>query len=76
MSAKSIVIVDDHPIFRGALSQSLSTGSHSGLGMVSVLEAGSLTELTTVLQETGDVDLILLDLTCLLYTSPSPRDRG
>ncbi len=63
MTSKTIVIVDDHPIFRGALSQSLSAGPHSGLGEVDILEAGSLTDLTAVLQDAGDVDLILLDLT-------------
>lgn len=63
MTSKTIVIVDDHPIFRGALSQSLSSGAHTGLGEVSILEAGSLNDLSEVLQNAGDIDLILLDLT-------------
>ena len=63
MSTKTIIIVDDHPIFRGALSQSLKSGAHSGLGHVDILEAGSLSELNGVLARTSDVDLVLLDLT-------------
>jgi len=63
MTKKTIIIVDDHPIFRGALSQSISSGAHTGLGEVDILEAGSLADLTEVLQGANDIDLILLDLT-------------
>jgi DNA-binding NarL/FixJ family response regulator len=63
MTNKTIVIVDDHPIFRGALSQSISSGAHTGLGQIDILEAGSLTELTNLLNGTHEIDLILLDLT-------------
>jgi len=53
-----IVIVDDHPLFRGALSQALS----ASLDRVEMLEAGSLDQLTEILAKNGDIDLILLDL--------------
>ena len=53
------IIVDDHPLFRGALSQALSAAFENA----EVLEAGSLDELTERLATAGDIDLILLDLT-------------
>ena len=54
-----IIIVDDHPLFRGALGQALS----SSLGETVILEAGSLDELTAQLSGDQDIDLVLLDLT-------------
>jgi len=54
-----IVIVDDHPLFRGALSQALSAAFRG----VEMVEAGSMDELTAKLADGLDVDLILLDLT-------------
>jgi DNA-binding NarL/FixJ family response regulator len=59
MAAYSIVIVDDHPLFRGALNQALSAAFES----VKILEAGSLDELTAKLASEPEVDLVLLDLT-------------
>jgi len=59
MPAYRIVIVDDHPLFRGALNQALSAAIDS----VEILEAGSLDELTTKLANESQVDLVLLDLT-------------
>lgn len=53
-----IVIVDDHPLFRGALNQALS----ASLDAAEIVEAGSLDELTTKLSSGLEVDLILLDL--------------
>lgn len=53
------IIVDDHPLFRGALSQALG----AAFTQAQILEAGSLDELTDRLAAAGDVDLILLDLT-------------
>lgn len=53
------IIVDDHPLFRGALSQALG----AAFSNAQILEAGSLDELTDRLAEAGEVDLILLDLT-------------
>ena len=58
MAKQKIVIVDDHPLFRGALNQALS----SAISGVAVLEAGSLEELSGVLDKHSDVDLGLLDL--------------
>ncbi len=59
MSAHRIVIVDDHPLFRGALSQALAVAIRG----VEIIEAGSLDELTDKLATEGEVDLVLLDLT-------------
>lgn len=58
-SQTTIVIADDHPLFRGALRQAV-TGV---LQAVSVVEAGGLEELTAALTKDADVDLVLLDLT-------------
>lgn len=58
MPAPRLVIVDDHPLFRGALSQTLS----SAIPGVELLEAGSLDELTARLAADSAVDLVLLDL--------------
>jgi DNA-binding NarL/FixJ family response regulator len=57
MPAHRFVIVDDHPLFRGALRQSLATALDAEM-----LEAGSLDAASQVLSQTSDVDLILLDL--------------
>ncbi len=59
MLSYQIVIVDDHPLFRGALNQALSASLDSS----EIIEAGSLDELTQKLAAGLDVDLILLDLT-------------
>ena len=59
MAKHRIVIVDDHPLFRGALSQALS----ASIDGVQVLEAGGLEELGTTLERAKDIDLVLLDLT-------------
>jgi DNA-binding NarL/FixJ family response regulator len=59
MADYRFIIVDDHPLFRGALSQALSASFNDA----EVLEAGSLDELTDRLAEGGETDLILLDLT-------------
>lgn len=52
------VIADDHPLFRGALRQTLEAMFDG----VSIAEAGSLEAVTTLLEDKGDVDLVLLDL--------------
>jgi DNA-binding NarL/FixJ family response regulator len=52
------VIADDHPLFRDALRQTLQ-GMFEG---VAISEAGSLEEVTGLLENSGDIDLILLDL--------------
>ena len=53
------IIVDDHPLFRGALSQALSASFENA----EIMEAGSLDELIERLATASDIDLILLDLT-------------
>ncbi|MCB1546900.1 MAG: response regulator transcription factor [Hyphomicrobiaceae bacterium] len=53
-----IIIVDDHPLFRGALRQALDPL----FDMQNISEAGSLDELSTALAANGAADLILLDL--------------
>ena len=58
MAKQRIVIVDDHPLFRGALRQALSTA----ISDVEILEAGSLDELSTTLEQTKGAELVLLDL--------------
>jgi DNA-binding NarL/FixJ family response regulator len=55
----TIVIADDHPLFRGALRQAIASLMPSS----QVVEAGGLDELTAVLERDRDVDLVLLDLT-------------
>jgi len=59
MAATRLVIVDDHPLFRGALNQALT----SSLPEAKIEEANSLNELNEMLAENKNVDLILLDLT-------------
>jgi DNA-binding NarL/FixJ family response regulator len=55
-----IVIADDHPLFRGALRQAVSTA----LQDTDISEVGSLEALTEALATaSSDADLILLDLT-------------
>ena len=58
MADHRFIIVDDHPLFRGALSQAL----RSAFASAEVLEAGSLDQLTERLEAAGEIDLILLDL--------------
>lgn len=58
MTAHRIIIVDDHPLFRDALTHAL----RSSLPTAKVQGAGSLDELTSLLNGEPDVDLILLDL--------------
>jgi DNA-binding NarL/FixJ family response regulator len=59
MAAYKFIIVDDHPLFRGALSQALQASFENA----QVQEAGSLDELTDRLSTGGEIDLVLLDLT-------------
>jgi DNA-binding NarL/FixJ family response regulator len=59
MTRTRFIIVDDHPLFRGALREVL-TSSFVG---VDISEAGSLDQLTQSLELNDEIDLILLDLT-------------
>ena len=54
----TIIIADDHPLFRGALRQAIS----GTFRQLTVIEAGSLEETTAAIGNEPDVDLILLDL--------------
>jgi DNA-binding NarL/FixJ family response regulator len=54
-----LVIADDHPLFRDALRHAVA----SVLPSAKIDEAGSFDELTAMLAQAPDIDLILLDLT-------------
>lgn len=54
-----ILIADDHPLFRSALRQALSSGLEAA---VQLTEAGSIAELQALLETRRDWDLVLLDL--------------
>ncbi|WP_158162166.1 response regulator transcription factor [Grimontia hollisae] len=54
----TIVIADDHPLFRNALFQSV----HMAISGANLLEADSLDSLTVLLEKEPDIDLLLLDL--------------
>ncbi|WP_137390920.1 response regulator transcription factor [Rhodoligotrophos defluvii] len=58
MAGYHFIIADDHPLFRDALRHAL-TAAYDG---VQVKEAGSLDEVTALLEADDAVDLLLLDL--------------
>jgi DNA-binding NarL/FixJ family response regulator len=58
MQESSIIIADDHPLFRGALKQALS----SAVTAAQILEAGSFDDVNRMLTGGASADLILLDL--------------
>ena len=58
MSETRVVIVDDHPLFRDALSHTLTDVVRD----IVVNQAASLDELTTMMEAGGVIDLVLLDL--------------
>src|SRR5690349_17371951 len=53
-----LVIADDHPLFRDALRQAVSSVVNSA----KISEAGSFEDLTALLERDSEVDLVLLDL--------------
>ncbi|HEX4298732.1 MAG TPA: response regulator transcription factor [Devosia sp.] len=55
--SRRIIIVDDHPLFRAALRQTLAS-----VAGVAVEEAGDLHALNAALEADRDCDLVLLDL--------------
>ncbi|HEV2677438.1 MAG TPA: response regulator transcription factor [Aliidongia sp.] len=57
---KKIVIADDHPMIRGALA--LSLAATTAFGKIEVLETSTLAELLAYLNDSGEADLVLLDL--------------
>jgi DNA-binding NarL/FixJ family response regulator len=54
----TFVIVDDHPLFRGALKLALSSKSND----VEIIEIGDLESAKAFIQGSSDIDLVLLDL--------------
>jgi DNA-binding NarL/FixJ family response regulator len=54
----TFVIVDDHPLFRGALKQALSSFSED----VEILEIGDLEGAKRLIPSSANIDLVLLDL--------------
>lgn len=58
LQASSIIIADDHPLFRTALKGTLLTQ----IADVSIIEASDLASLQTCVEENDNTDLILLDL--------------
>lgn len=58
----TIVIVDDHPLFRGAMAQALDQKTPDTGAPVNVLEAGDFKSLQKILMDGPEVDLVLLDL--------------
>lgn len=57
-STYTIIIADDHPLFRNALFQSI----HMAIGGTTLLEADSLSALLALLEKEPEPDLLLLDL--------------
>ena len=56
--AHKIIVADDHPLFRTALQQAVSQIAPDA----EIVQAESLPELQTVVEQHSDTDLILLDL--------------
>jgi DNA-binding NarL/FixJ family response regulator len=59
IASTHLIIADDHPLFRGALRQAVA----SVVPSARIDEAGSFEDLTALLEQDAEVDLILLDLT-------------
>src|SRR6202023_1697266 len=57
-SSTRLIFADDHPLFRDALRQAVA----SVVATAVIDEAGSFEDLTALLEQDSDVDLILLDL--------------
>src|ERR1700743_1000264 len=57
-SSTRLIIADDHPLFRDALRQAVA----SVVPAAKIDQAGSFDELTALLEQDSDVDLVLLDL--------------
>jgi len=63
--ATTLVIVDDHPLFRGAMRLALEGGLDIGIhgsGHAEILEAGDFKQLQAILADSHEIDLVLLDL--------------
>jgi DNA-binding NarL/FixJ family response regulator len=57
-SSTRIIIADDHPLFRDALRQAVA----SVMVGARIDQAGAFDELTSLLEQDSDVDMVLLDL--------------
>jgi DNA-binding NarL/FixJ family response regulator len=57
-SSTRIIIADDHPLFRDALRQAVA----SVMAGARIDQAGAFDELTSLLEQDSDVDMVLLDL--------------
>ncbi len=53
-----LLIADDHPLFRGALREGIS----GLMDRAEIAEAGTFDEAVAILDRSGDIDLVLLDL--------------
>jgi DNA-binding NarL/FixJ family response regulator len=58
MARRCFVVADDHPLFREALKQTVSRMFKDA----DVAEAGSFAQLSNILEQRDDLDLVLLDL--------------
>lgn len=58
MASQQFIIVDDHPLFRGALRQALVVP----FADAGIVEAATLDELVAILESGRETDLVLLDL--------------
>lgn len=58
ISANKIIIADDHPLFRDALTQAVQ----SGFGDIEIITSGTFSTLQRAVETHDDSDLILLDL--------------
>ncbi|MTI18825.1 response regulator transcription factor [Rhodobacteraceae bacterium RKSG542] len=58
-AAHRFIIADDHPLFRGALRQTVEKFFEGS----SIIEVGTLEDVSAALEREDDVDLIFLDLT-------------
>ncbi len=62
-TAARILIADDHPLFRDALRQALSSDSDAGgLSVGTIAESGNIDAVMDDLTENPETDLVLLDL--------------
>lgn len=52
------IIVDDHPLFRGALKLALSSSADD----IDIIEVGDLDSAKQLIKSSSDIDLVLLDL--------------
>jgi DNA-binding NarL/FixJ family response regulator len=57
-SSTRLIIADDHPLFRDALRQAVA----SVVTSARIDQAGTFDELTALLEQDSDVDMVLLDL--------------